>query len=80
MRLSARLFAQAFWLLAGLLFVLEIAVYFPMQSSSVSGTIFSRLFLATVANTFVYVAGLAGFGAIIHLLGEIRDAVMSRQS
>ncbi len=74
MRVSARGFAILLWLIAAFVLIVQWVRYLANGSSG-NGW----LLLGLLAVNLMYVGALAGLGAIVHLLGEIRDQLGRRQ-
>jgi hypothetical protein len=79
--LNANKFAVAIWIAAAVLVVANLfsGVYpFNYTSMMYQGDI--RTFLLYLGNTLVFAGGLAALGAVVHLLGEIRDRLPERSN
>ncbi len=80
MKLDAQKFARALWILAGVLIVAQqVAEYLPwVEFPNQQQHLDLRVVLAMLGNSILYAGGIVALGAIIHLLGEIRDRLPER--
>ena len=73
MKVSAAAFAIAVWAAAAFIFVVQL--FRILGTPGVTGMVV----VGVIALNLVYVGALAGLGAIIALLGEIRTALEQRR-
>ena len=67
----AKTIAQVLWGVAVFVLLLHL-IYEPLGP----GLLFT---ISSIANIIIYPGGIAAFGAVIHLLGEIRDALPRKE-
>ena len=67
MRVSAGLFAIVLWAIAAFILIVEVARILTFSNAN------GWLLVGTIAINLLYVGAIAGLGAIVALLGEIRD-------
>lgn len=76
----ARQLAIAIWLAAAALLIVN-QIYEPMRLLALFHFSDEQpAALALLANNIYYIGVIAGIGAIVHLLGEIRDAFRRRDA
>jgi len=80
MTLPAQKIAIAIWLFAAGFFVLQ-----QMRQPIFTRDLFHNdrgmeIMVTALANAFIYPGVIVGLGAIVHLLGEIRDATARRET
>ena len=79
MKFPARKVAIVIWFFGAAFFVLQ-QMRYPIFERGMFETDRTRLtMIAALANAFLYPGVIAGLGAIVHLLGEIRDATPPRK-
>ena len=76
MKLSAHKFAIAVWIGAAFIVVSEWLFYFPSIDLTTTPSI--EQFISMVGRSALYGGGLAALGAIVQLLGEIRDQLTAK--
>jgi len=72
MKVSASVFAIALWAVAAFVFVVQLVRILGSASANAS------LMIGVIAINLVYVAAIAGLGAIIAVLGDIREQLSKR--
>jgi hypothetical protein len=77
--LPARQIAIVIWVVAAAVFILQQIAQPILEKDFLNSAAGLLPMLDRLANAIIYPGGIAAFGAIVHLLGEIRDASVKRR-